>query len=56
MWIYKLYNEKTRTQVPKFWVFLRQNHSLIKWWLEDIYEDFEDRFSFFLRTIKFIST
>ena len=55
MWVYKFSNERTRTQVPKFWTFLRQNHDLLKLWMEDVYEEVEDRFSFFLRVVRFIT-
>jgi hypothetical protein len=56
MWVYKYSQEKSRTQVPKFWTFLRQNHDVFKLWFEDVTEAIEDRISFPLRLIRFIST
>jgi hypothetical protein len=40
--------------VPKSRTFLRQNHDLIKFWLEEIYEEYEDRFSFLLRLMRLL--
>jgi hypothetical protein len=55
MWIYKFSRPATRTQVPKFTTFLRQNHDLMKLTMEDVYDNVEDRFMFFLRVVRFLA-
>ena len=51
MWVYKYSKKKTRQEVPKFWTFLKSNHDMLKFWLEDTSEDPNDRIPFSLRSI-----
>jgi hypothetical protein len=56
MWIYKYAKKETRLQVPKFSTFLKQNHDLLKLWFEDTHEKLEDRISFILRVLRFVTS
>lgn len=53
MWVYKYSKKKTRNEVPKFWTFLKENHDVLKFWLEDTSEDPKDRIPFILRTVQY---
>lgn len=54
MWVYKIMRKDTRSQVPNFKIFLRQNHDLMKFWYEEESEQVEDRIIFLLRAIRFM--
>ena len=53
MWAYKIIRKETRSHVPKFGPFLRQNHDLLKFWYEEETEPLEDRTNFLLRFLRF---
>jgi len=53
MWAYKYLHKDSRTNVPKYWTFLKSNHDMLKLWFEDQTEPLNDRVSFPVRCIKF---
>ena len=54
MWLYKYIDKGTRTQVPTFKTFLRENHDTVKMWLENTTEPEERRISFSLRVLRWL--
>lgn len=56
MWVYKFAKKETRLQSPKFFTFLKENHDLLKLWFEDMHEPLEQRISFVLRFLRFVTT
>ena len=54
MWVKKFITKETRTQVPKFNTFLRNNQDLLKLWYEDVNCPLEERIPFPMRVIRFL--
>ena len=56
MWVQKFITKETRTQVPKFKTFLRNNQDLLKLWYEDTTTRVEERMAFPMRVIRFLTS
>ena len=54
MWVNRYLTKETRTHVPKFKTFLRNNQDLLKLWYEDVNSVLEERIAFPMRVIRFM--
>jgi hypothetical protein len=55
MWAFKLAKKETRTIVPSYRNFMEENQDSLKLWFEEMREVPDERSSFLVRLIKFLT-